>query len=430
MAVENEHDREARRTLGRYRRMATGLLCAMGGVTVGGYVLPAMGWLEPSLAVQAIRAGGKAGVVGGLADWFAITALFRRPLGLPIPHTAILPAQKDRLGRALGRFVAGQFFTENDIGRTLETVDLPAMLGRVLAKPETAQTATRALVTALPPMLDRLGDGRAGQAITRGLSSVLRGEDVAPVLARVLRSLVDGERHQEVLSFLLDELKEGLKSRETLLRTMIEDRVREQGGRILGWAIGGSVATKVLTAVNHELERVDPRDSDIREGFSRWVRAEIDRIETDPERRAEIGAAVGGIFAHESMRAWGNDLWLRLRGQIDRDIADPEGWSAGLIRDALLRLSEQVTHDPMTRQRVMDGTVGAILRGLPTVREKLSDFMASVVARWDGPDLANRLELRVGPDLQYVRINGTVVGFAVGVVLWGLLRAAFGVDAG
>ncbi|GBQ72341.1 hypothetical protein AA103196_3033 [Ameyamaea chiangmaiensis NBRC 103196] len=430
MKVENEHDRAAQHTLRRYKRVATGLLVGMGAVTVAGYALPAMGWVSPSLAVRTLRAGAKAGVVGGLADWFAVTALFRRPLGLPIPHTAILPAQKDRLGRALGRFVSGQFFTEQDIGRALRGIDVPAVLGDMLARPETAATLSRALARALPTVLDRMEDGRAGVAIGRALPVVMGGADVAPLLARVLRSMVEGDCHQEVLSFLLDQFKEALKAREASLRVMIEERVREQGGRILGWAIGGSVATRVLGAVNQELERVDPRDSDIREGFSRWVRAEIDRIETDPERRAEISGAIGGIFTHDTMRAWGNDLWGRLRAMIEADITEPDGWCASIVTDSLARMAEQITHDPVTRQRVTDGAASMALRALPSAREKLAEFMASVVARWDGRDLADRLELRVGSDLQYVRMNGTLVGFVVGAVLFLLLNGLFGVDAG
>lgn len=425
-----EADRPAWLALRRYRRAATGLLAGMGVLTVAGYGAPAAGLVADGPWLDILRSGAKAGVVGGLADWFAVTALFRRPMGLPIPHTAILPAQKARLGEALGRFVATHVFTEADVNAALDRIDLPGMLAGVLADPATADTVSRALAGAAPSVMDRLEDGRAGSAVGRILPVILGGEDVAPVVARTLRALVEGDRHQEVLSFLLARLKDGLKAKEAALRAIIEDRVREQGGRILGWAIGGSIATKVLISVNHELDRVDPQNSELREGFTTWVRAEIDRIETDPERRREITNAIMGVMAHDSIRGWSGDVWRRMRRMIEADMAQPDGWSASIVRDALLRLAEQMRDDQLLRQRVTSGARGMILRGLPFVCDRLSRFIASVVAGWDADMLASRLELRVGKDLQFVRLNGTLVGFLAGAVLSLVLRLAFGSGAG
>ncbi|WP_342628655.1 DUF445 domain-containing protein [Nguyenibacter vanlangensis] len=423
-------DRAARLTLRRYRRAATGLLVAMGALTAAGYAAPAAGLVADGPWLEVLRAGAKAGVVGGLADWFAVTALFRRPLGLPIPHTAILPAQKARLGEALGRFVAGHVFTEDDVNAAMDRIDLPEILAGLMDDPASAETVSRSLAGAAPAVLERLGDGRAGSGLARIMPMLLGGEEVAPVVARTLRALVEGDRHQEVLSFLLARMKDGLKAKEASLRTMIEDRVREQGGRILGWAIGGSIATKVLVAVNQELDRIDPQNSELREGFTSWVRAEIDRIETDPERRRDITGAIMGVMTHDSIRNWSGDVWRRMRLMIEADMGRPDGWAASIVRDTLLRLAEQMRTDPALRERVATGVRRMILRGLPFVRERLSRFIAAVVAGWDADMLAERLELRVGKDLQFVRLNGTLVGFLAGAGLALVLRLAFGPGAG
>ncbi len=427
MSIQPYSDDDARRALMRQKRAATGLLAAMGGLTAAGYLAPLYGLVAPGLWLETLRAGARAGVVGGLADWFAVTALFRHPLGLPIPHTAIIPAQKERLGRALGRFVSTQVFTEDEINQVLTRIDIPTVVADILADPSTANTLTAGVVSAVPQMLERMEDGRAGAAVGRSLPVLLGGSHLAPVIARGLRALVDGNQHQEVLSFLLRQLKSGLKAKEPALRTMIEERVREQGGRILGWAIGGSIANKVLVAASEELDRINPEDSTLREGFTEWVRSEIDRIELDPKRGEDLSQTLKTVFAHDSMLAWGGDIWSRLKRMIQEDIRKDDGWIATLVREALTKLAAQARNDPAMRARIEDSARKAIVRSLPYLREHLSGFIATVVGNWDAVAVADKLELRVGRDLQYVRVNGTLVGFGVGALLFLLLRFLFGV---
>ncbi|GAN98948.1 MULTISPECIES: DUF445 domain-containing protein [Komagataeibacter] len=424
-------DQDARRTLQRHKRSATGLLAVMAGLTVAGYALPQMGWLAERPWLEILRSGTKAGVVGGLADWFAVTALFRRPMGLPIPHTAILPAQKERLAQALGRFVSTNVFTEQEVAAAFSRIDLPSIIGNILQEPETLDMVNRAVLGSVPHVLDRLEDGRASSAIARLLPTLLGGEEIAPVVTRSLRAMVEGDCHQEVLSFLLSRLKEGIKAKEPALRMMIEERVREQGGRVLGWAIGGSIATKVLLAAGQELDRIDPQNSELREGFTTWVRTEIDRIEQDPVRRREITDAVMGVLTHDSVRGWSSDVWRRLRRLIEEDMSKGDtGWLSSLVRDALQRLADQMYHDASMRKRVEDGARGMIMGSLPFLRDRMSRFIYSVVNGWDAESLSDRLELRVGKDLQYIRLNGTLVGFLAGCGLSVLLQLIFGTGIG
>ncbi|GAN60759.1 membrane protein [Acetobacter cibinongensis] len=426
---ESDAEKAARKTLKRYQRAATGLLVFMGGLTVAGYAAPAAGWVKDGFGLEMLRAGARAGVVGGLADWFAVVALFRHPMGLPIPHTAILPAQKERLGRALGRFVSGQVFTEKEVTRVLERVDIPSFLANMLDEPGTRETITRSLLSSMPQMLDRLEDGRASAAISKALPHLVGGNSLAPIVAKALRSLVDDDRHQEVLSYFLSQIKDGLQAKEGALRGIIEDRVREQGGRLLGWAIGGSIATRVLLAASKELERVDPQNSTLREGFTAWVRGQIDRIETDPERGSEISQTIMSVLSHESVVVWWGDIWQRFRRLVEEDIEDPNGRIASVIQEAVDRMAIQARQDPALRQKIMDGVSKATFKALPFIREQMADFIAKVVAGWDAVQIAEKLELRVGKELQFVRFNGTLVGFGVGAALFAVLRLLFGVNA-
>jgi Predicted membrane protein len=292
-------DAPLRRSLARHRAFATGLLVLMAALAVFAY------WLPPTLGALFLRDAAKAGVIGGIADWFAVTALFRHPLGLPIPHTAILPAQKERLGAALGRFVANHVFTEADVARFLEGLDIPDLLGRFLADPALAQPMAETLAGSLPRLLQSVEDGRARKLVGRLLPRIAGGPAAGRVVARALASLVQSGRHQEVFSFILEQLRAMLQTREAELKTIVRERVREQGGMLVGWAVGANIAAKVVTALNTELDRVGPDGSELRAAFDEWVGREITRLTEDPARAAELGAALRTVVTHESMRAWG-----------------------------------------------------------------------------------------------------------------------------
>lgn len=417
---QSDPDAEARRDLFRHRAFATGLLLLMGGLTLASFALPQGWWAD------LLQAAAKAGFVGGIADWFAVTALFRHPLGIPIPHTAIIPSQKERLGRALGRFVATHVFTGEEVAGVLHRLDLPGILHRLLADPEAARPAAEALAATLPRLLATIEDGRARRLMARLVPRMLGGAGTGRVVARALATLVEGGRHQEMFGFMLTELKALLAKREDALRAAIEERVREQGGRLVGWAVGGSIARRVLATVNAELEKVSPDGSELRAAFDEWVRREIARMEEDPARAAEVGAAIRRVTAHETVQAWLWDIWARMRLALEADAAKPSGRTVAWLEGALGNLGAMLETDPAARARVQSTAERVVSTVLPAAQVRLADFIAQVVAGWDTATITEKLELRVGKDLQYVRVNGTLVGFLVGGLVYAALRAMFG----
>ena len=416
----SDPDIAARKTLRRHQAFASGLVVGMAGLTVGTY------WLPPGVATEVLQAAAKAGFVGGIADWFAVTALFRHPLGLPIPHTAIIPAQKARLGRALGRFVANHVFTGAEVARTLEKLDLAGIIARTLADPATARPAAQALAGMLPRLLATVEDGRARKVLARILPRLLGGPEAGRLIARALHQLVEGGRHQEVFGFVLAQIKTLLLSREAALHAAIEERVREQGGRLVGWALGATVARRVLGVINAELEKMEPDGSDLRAAFDEWVRREITRIEEDPARAAEIGAALGRVVGHETVRAWFWDVWSRMRLAFEADAGRPSGRTVAFLEQALANLGTLLATDPGAHARLQTAVQGVVAGLVPSGQGQLADFIADVVAGWDSDTITEKLELRIGRDLQYVRINGTIVGFIVGGLVYAVLRATFG----
>jgi uncharacterized membrane-anchored protein YjiN (DUF445 family) len=413
-------DQAARRALARHRAFATGLLVAMAALTVGTYAMP------PGVWTEVLQAAAKAGFVGGIADWFAVTALFRHPLGLPIPHTAIIPAQKARLGRALGRFVSNHVFTQAELSRALAGMNLPGILQRFLSDPAATRPAAQALAGLMPRLLASVEDGRARRVLGRLVPRILGGAGAGRIFGRALRGMLEGGRHQEVFGFILSQLKTVLAEREETLKHAIETRVREQGGRLVGWAVGASVARRVIGQINGELAKMDAQGSDLRLAFDEWMRREIARIEEDPVRAAEIGRAVKRVLMHETVQAWIWDVWSRARLAMEEDARRPSGRTVALIEGALANLGSLLATDEGVRARLQRAAEGVAMSLLPAGQTQMSDFIANVIAGWDADTITDRLELRVGKDLQYVRINGTLVGFLVGGLVYGVLRATFG----
>lgn len=383
----------------------------MAALAVVGYLLPL------NTYSSLLRDAAKAGFIGGVADWFAVTALFRHPLGLPIPHTAILPAQKERLGAALGRFVANHVFTEADIRKLLVNLDSPALLRRFLADSSATRPLAEALAGMLPRLLASIEDGRARRLLVRLLPRLIGGRAAGVVVARALAGLVAGGRHQEVFSFILTQLKETLAAREESLTIAIKERVSQHGGKLVGWAVGASIAKRVLAAVNQELEHVSPDSSEMREAFDTWVHNEIDKLETDPARAAELGRAMRGVLAHDTVKAWAWDVWARMRRSLEMDAANPHGRSVAVIEGALQNLAETLEQDETAKARVNAAVEALVLRALPSAQAEGASFIGRVVGAWDTATITDKLELRVGKDLQYIRVNGTLVGFFLGAAI-------------
>ena len=261
---------------------------------------------------------------------------------------------------------------------------------------------------------------------SRIIPRILGGEAAGRVVGRALRGLMEGGRHQEVFGFILTQIRQLLIEREEAMRLAIEERVREQGGRLVGWAVGATVAKRAVTMINAELAKMEEQDSDLRAAFDEWMRREINRIEHEPQRAAEIGQAVRRVLTHASIQAWVGDVWSRLRMAIEVDAGKPNGRTVAIFQGALANFGTLLAEDDGARARLQKAVQGVLTPLMPNARGQLESFVSDVVASWETRTLVERLELRIGADLQYVRINGTLVGFLAGGLVWAALRAMFG----
>jgi len=407
-------DLEPRRRLRRMRAIATALLVAMGALFVAASsLIPGRPELEPWLG--ALRAFAEAALIGGLADWFAVTALFRRPLGLPIPHTAIVPARKNDIGRALARFIRDHFLVRDAIERRLNHTDLAARLGAWLGQEKNAARVTDNLGSALGWLL-RAGDGNELRA---ALGGSLRGAlDSAPVsagVAALLEVLLSGPHAQTLIDKLVEFGRAQLESQRVLIRVRIHERSP--------WWLPKFIDEEIFDQLVGELERI------------------LDSIATDPSHpaRAEIGAALQSLQAslahdpvlaersralqrdvidHPAVRAYAHDLWERLDADLHAALAD----SASPLRMGVQReirgIGMTLAADAAVREKLNAWLEQLLLYLVENYRDPLSEIVSETIEQWDPKATSRRIELALGTDLQFIRLNGTVVGGLVGLLLY------------
>jgi uncharacterized membrane-anchored protein YjiN (DUF445 family) len=392
------------------KRLATGLFLLAAAVFLVCVLLgPDGGW------VGYVRATAEASMVGALADWFAVTALFRHPLRLPIPHTAIIPRKKDQIGESLGTFVEQNFLTRAAVEEKLVTIDVPGRLGGFLAAPGRAERLAGDASAALTAITDLLRDEDLQPAVAALVDRKLHATPAAPILARVLELVVDGDRHQEVLSVALRGLARFLEENRVVFRAQLGDA---SPSWVPDW-VDERVFTRVFSGVQEFLEEVgaDPRH-ELRRSYDARLRAYIAALRTDPSTAARVEELKKDLLEHPAVRHWSGSLWTNAKNSLLTAAADPgselRSRVIGLIRDAARMLQT----DPTVRELVQRHTHTAAGYLVERFSGDLADLVTSTVARWDTDETSRRIELQVGRDLQWIRVNGTVVGGLAGLLIY------------
>jgi uncharacterized membrane-anchored protein YjiN (DUF445 family) len=400
------------RRLRRMRTVATTLLVVMGIVYVG------TTWLaSPSPYVAALRAFAEAALVGGLADWFAVTALFRRPLGLPIPHTAIVPARKNQIGRALARFIRDHFLVREAVERRLARANLATRLGIWLEDGGNAGRVSRDLGSALAWALRE--DGGGGGELRGALGSTLRAAfDDVPVnraVATVLEVLTTGERADVIIDQLVAFARGELEKNRVTIRVQIH----EQSPWWLPKFIDQEIFDKLVGGLEELLEAMaadaaHPARTEIKSRLSSLK----DALGGDPELAARSRTLKDELVAHPAVRGYAFELWQRLRVELAAAFTDPTSpLSQGFTRE-IGALGARLRADAELAAELDDWLKELLLHVVDNYRDPLSEIVSETIESWDATATSRRIELNIGTDLQYIRVNGTLVGGLVGLALY------------
>ena len=400
--------------LDRMKRRATGLLIGASALFVVTLLLESrFPWLG------FVRATAEAAMVGGLADWFAITALFRHPLGIPIPHTAIIPSRKDRIGRSLGGFVQNNFLSREVIAARLHGLRIAERIARWISDPTNSGRIAHHVATGLAGTAQVLRDEDVQAMIDRAVVTRVRKTQVAPLLGNVLSLLTAGNRHHELLDDGLRLLSEGVSRNEELIR----QRIREESPWWLPEAVDDRIHDKVVLAIENTLRQVaaDPAHP-LRERFDDALATFIERLKTSPELNARAEEIKEEVLANPAVQHFSATIWSDAKQALaryaDRNETDPPG----AVEQGLMKLGNAVLGDPELMAKVDAWILEAVLYAVEQFRGEVAQLISYTVGQWDAEETSKKIELQIGKDLQYVRINGTLVGGLVGLLLYTITK--------
>jgi uncharacterized membrane-anchored protein YjiN (DUF445 family) len=409
--------RENRNTEHRHRdlqRLALGLLALMCLVFVATHVYAPGGvWLGY------VRAFSEAAMVGAIADWFAVTALFRHPLGLPIPHTAIVPRRKDQIGASLARFVRDHFLNRDALAPRLERIDFAAGVARWLALPQNARRLSADAAAFWAWLLGAADDKALRALLSENLHLGLSELKVTPLLGRLLDLLASADRHQVLMDEAVRIAREQLDENRYAIRMRIEEQSP--------WWLPGFVDEELYERIVTEIERfLDGVGTDAahpaRQRFNEGARAFIERLKSDAELIARGEALKQELLAHPAVQGYLGNLWERISGYLLGETAKEDSELKRRLERGLAGFGEALLgNEPMRVQ--INGWLGdAIVHVVSNYRDDMAGIIEETVRAWDARDAARRIELQVGRDLQFIRINGTLVGGLAGLVIHALVR--------
>ncbi|QHE89051.1 DUF445 domain-containing protein [Hydrogenophaga sp. BPS33] len=406
----------------RLRRMQ---LVALGCLAVATAVFVATLFLPPTFAMRLLKAGAEAAMVGGLADWFAVVALFRRPLGLPIPHTAIIPENKDRIAANLADFVRDKFLNPQALAALIQQSDPVQRFADWLRQPTNARRVGRHTADLVNGWLDLVDDRRIQSFISDAARTVVGRLDFSPALGSVLEMLTKGGRHQQLLDAGLTQLAQWLSRPEVrdeiaarVVAWLKEDHKYKQMLLPTEW-IGNQAAQAASAGVKRFLAEVANSPAhELREAFDEALQTLVGKLKTDEDFRRKGEEIKAYVLNNPELAAYASSLWKALRTWLSNDLASSSPELQRRVERIGVWLGEKIAQDAELRTSLNDHIQSIAASAAPPFADFLTRHIRDTVRQWDAKAMSRQIEVSIGPDLQYIRISGTAVGCCIGVLLF------------
>jgi uncharacterized membrane-anchored protein YjiN (DUF445 family) len=414
--VQRKDDATRRAELASMRRVATGLLVVAGVIFLIARLLeatyPWMGY---------VRATAEASLVGGIADWFAVTALFRRPMGLPIPHTAIIPTQKDRIGRILGGFVQNHFLARDVLSAKLRSMRLAERIARWMSDPLHAERLARHVAVGVAQAVKNMPEGEVRELIRESAVARLQHMQLAPVLGNVLSAATKDDRHQQ----LLDEALVLVRVAVSKNRELIREKIREESPWWVPPAVDEVFHQRVIDGAERMIEEVyADRAHPLRRQFDAAFDNFVERLRHSPEMIARTEQWKDNLLEHPMVNEFAASLWDRTRRAAEKFSAEPKADILHPIERGIMGVGESMLANEARLAELDDFLTNFIAGVLEQHRHEVGDLIADTVKQWDPKLASDRIELAVGRDLQFIRLNGTLVGGLAGLLIYTLSQLA------
>ncbi|MEU2222561.1 MULTISPECIES: DUF445 domain-containing protein [unclassified Streptomyces] len=409
-------DEERRRGVRRMKLTATGLLLFVAVVYV---VAKAAGNAGAGAWAGYVAAAAEAGMVGALADWFAVTALFRHPLGLPIPHTAIIPTKKDQLGVSLGEFVGENFLSGDVVRQRLRAVGIGSRLGVWLAEPEHADRVTEELATALRGALTVLRDSDVQAVVGEAVTRRANAREIAPGIGKTLEKIVADGGHRRAVDLVVARAHDWLVLHRDDVMGAVEGGAPGWTPRFVDRKVGERVYKELLRFVT---EMRDMPAHPARGALDRFLSDFAADLQSDTDTRARVERLKSEVLGRGEVQDLIASAWTAVRSMIVAAAEDERSQLRQRVRAALLSLGTRMATEPKVQGKVDNWVEGAAVHVVTTYRKEITSLITDTVAGWDAEHTTRKIEAHIGRDLQFIRINGTVVGSLAGLLIYAVSR--------
>lgn len=406
------NDEAKRKQLRKYKAFATGLFVLMAVLFIGTTLLQKT---IDSHWIGYVRAFSEAAMVGALADWFAVTALFRHPLGLPIPHTNLIENSKQKLGDNLGNFVVTNFLSPENIRPYIQKLKISNFVGEWLGKEKNQDVLLKNLSDIVLDILNKLDDSEVSRFISKKVSEMTDTIKLNAILGNGINYLLDKNDHQRIITNLSSQIKNYIAENDE----MIKDRVKKGSYTFIPAFVDNKIADKITTGLSDFFKEIeqDP-NHEIRNLIIQKIYDFSHELKQDPKWEEEFKNIKNDLLKNDKLNEYSNDIWISIKNTLTKELQDDESSLKKYLSKNLNEFSQNLKNDENFQKKIDDWVRVTAYKYILKNTHQFGNLISSTVGNWQGKELSEKLELEVGKDLQFIRVNGTIVGGLVGLIIY------------
>ncbi|MGZ8178457.1 DUF445 domain-containing protein [Williamsia sp. SKLECPSW1] len=407
-------DAQRRRDLRKMKVVATGFLAAAALVYLFTRYIESRDGADVAAWVGYVRAAAEAGMVGALADWFAVTALFKQPLGLPIPHTALIRRKKDQIGDQLGDFIEENFMTPSVIEGQVEKLQLPHRVSRWLADPANAPRISDEASRAIGLAGEMLADEDVEAFIVAGMRWMAEPQ-WGPPAGRVLEQLIDEDRLEPLIQMLCERARAWAEDSQPLIDRIIDKDGPAWAPKFVNLLVGERIHREL---VEYTAKIAADPDHDIRRAMRELAVTFAHDLQHDPATMAKVEEIKDEFIGRDEVAGAASTAWKAAKAVLEQALDDPDSRLRTALADGVIRVATRISADDVLQDKMNMWTVRVARHVSQNYSREIISVITETVRGWDADDTSRKIELQVGRDLQFIRINGTVVGSLAGLVIY------------
>lgn len=409
---ENMNDEAKRKQLRKYKAFATGLFVLMAVIFIITTILQKT---NDSHWIGYVRAFSEAAMVGALADWFAVTALFRHPLGLPIPHTNLIENSKQRLGDNLGSFVVSNFLSPQNIRPYIQKLKISGFVGEWLGKEKNQKVLIKNLSDIVLDILNKLDDSTVSQFISKKVSEMTDGIKLNKIVGNGIGYILEKNDHQRIITNLSAQIKNYITENDE----MIKDRVKKGSYTFIPAFVDNKIADKIASGLADFFKEIEENSQhEIRILITEKIHEFSVDLKEDPKWDDEFKTIKNDLLKGDKLEEYSNDIWISIKNTLKKELQEDQSSLKNYLSKNLNEFSQNLKTDENFQNKIDHWVRVTAYKYILKNTHQFGNLISSTVGNWQGKELSEKLELEVGKDLQFIRVNGTLVGGLVGLIIY------------